>query len=123
MNAFALFALTFLWPMCAIAESIPMPSSTLLKKSYRIQWDSHYFQSDSTVNFEGIEEIFPMQQKFIRWDNDIALSYGLNERFEPSIGIRYRFKQCPPRGYPSQRSRTLFGFASNIAFPSLSAFN
>ena len=98
MNILTLFALIFICSGQALASGISPSYSTLLKKSYRLQWDSRYFQSDSAINFAGVEEPFPLQKKFIRWDNDIGLSYGLNERLEPSVGIRYRFNNAPEEG-------------------------
>ena len=81
-----LFLLFFLWP--GITLSRPLP--TLLKKSYRIQWDSRYFRSTSIVDSQGVEQVFPSGQNFTRWDNDIGFAYGLNDRLESAIGARYR---------------------------------
>ena len=81
-----------------MGEGISALSSNLLKKSYRIQWKSRYFQSESATNFHGTEETFPSQKNFIRWDNDIELSYGLNENSETGLGLRYRFNNAPYEG-------------------------
>ena len=86
------FLLSFLFFQAeAVAQTLPTRSSTLLKKSYRMELKSRYFQSHSTVSSEGAERLWPKGKYFTRWDNDIGLSYGFNDRLESSIGMRYRY--------------------------------
>ena len=87
----AIISLFLFFPELVFSQTFSTPSSTLLQKSYKIQWNTRYFQSHSTVDSKGIERIHPPGTYFNRWDNDIRLSYGLNERLEPEIGLRHRF--------------------------------
>ena len=96
-------------------------TSTLNQKSYRIQWNTRYFQSYSKINYQGGETPYREGESFSRWDNDIELAYGLNERLEPSIGLRYRLNHSihTPTSYQGMES---FWFQIKYRIPFSSRF-